>query len=74
MILGTNDRPANASRDATGSVLHGHNGGVWEWTNSVFNGSDGYVPSVIYPGYSSDFFDNKHYVVVSLSRCPNGRR
>lgn len=58
-------RPVNSSRDPAGGILHGHNGGVWEWTDSVFKAPEGYVPSVIYPGYSSDFFDNKHYVVVS---------
>ena len=57
-------RPTNTHTDNAGSVLHGHNGGVWEWTNTEFNGYEGYVPSKIYPGYSSDFFDGKHYVVV----------
>lgn len=44
--------------------MHGHNGGVWEWTSSEFAPRDEFVPSVIYPGYSADFFDGKHYVVV----------
>ena len=51
--------------DNAGRTLHGHNGGVWEWTSSEFAPRDGFVPSVIYPGYSLDFFDGKHSVVVS---------
>ena len=42
----------------------GHNGGVWEWTSSVLDAHEGFIPSVIYPGYSSDFFDGSHNVVV----------
>jgi hypothetical protein len=26
------------------------------------------VPSKIYPGYSADFFDGKHYIVVRVCR------
>jgi formylglycine-generating enzyme required for sulfatase activity len=48
--------------------VHGHNGGVWEWTDTPFDGYEGFVPSVIYPGYSADFFDGKHFVVVSDPR------
>jgi formylglycine-generating enzyme required for sulfatase activity len=57
--------PAATTTDNAGKTLHGHSGGVWEWTSSEFAGSDGFVPSVIYPGYSADFFDGKHFVVVS---------
>ena len=46
--------------------MYGHNGGVWEWTSTPLAGYPGYVPSELYPGYSSDFFDGKHFVVVSL--------
>ena len=28
----------------------GHNGGVWEWTSTVFNRYEGFVPSKLYPG------------------------
>jgi formylglycine-generating enzyme required for sulfatase activity len=47
--------------------MYGHNGGVWEWTSTPLAGYPGYVPSELYPGYSADFFDGKHYVVVSQS-------
>lgn len=53
--------------DNAGTVLHGHNGGVWEWTRTPLAGLPGYVQSELYPGYSSDFFDNKHYVVLGGS-------
>jgi len=45
----------------------GTNGGVWEWTSTVFDKTDGFVPSSLYPGYSSDFFDGKHQVVLGGS-------
>jgi L-histidine Nalpha-methyltransferase / hercynylcysteine S-oxide synthase len=43
----------------------GHNGGVWEWTSTEFDGYDGFVPLSLYPGFSADFFDTLHNVVVS---------
>lgn len=52
--------------DNAGFKLHGHNGGVWEWTSTTFESFEGYTTSKLYPGYSADFFDGKHYVVVSL--------
>jgi formylglycine-generating enzyme required for sulfatase activity len=45
----------------------GHNGGVWEWTSTVFDTYDGFVSSLLYPGYSSDFFDNSHHTVLGGS-------
>jgi formylglycine-generating enzyme required for sulfatase activity len=56
--------PTNTRLDSDGSIVHGHNGGVWEWTSSEFNGLKGYEQSQIYPGFSSDFFDGLHNVVV----------
>ena len=43
----------------------GHNGGVWEWTSTLFDGYKGFVPSTRYPGFSADFYDTLHNVVVS---------
>lgn len=54
-------------QDSDGNILHGHNGGVWEWTNTEFAGHDGFKTSELYPGYSTDFFDGVHYVTVSRS-------
>ncbi|KAF5380666.1 hypothetical protein D9757_007044 [Collybiopsis confluens] len=45
----------------------GHNGGVWEWTSTVFDKFDGFKPSKLYPGYSMDFFDGAHQVVIGGS-------
>ncbi|THH27007.1 hypothetical protein EUX98_g7189 [Antrodiella citrinella] len=45
----------------------GHNGGVWEWTSTVLDKYDGFVPSRLYPGYSTDFFDSHHQVVIGGS-------
>ncbi len=42
----------------------GHNGGVWEWTSTVFDKNEGFEKSTLYPGYSADFFDTHHNVVV----------
>ncbi|KAG8951718.1 hypothetical protein FRC04_005739 [Tulasnella sp. 424] len=47
--------------------LRGHNGGVWEWAETLFDEYQGFEKSVLYPGYSSDFFDGKHQVVLGGS-------
>lgn len=44
-----------------------HNGGIWEWTSTIMDRHPGYQSSVLYPGYSSDFFDGKHHVVLGGS-------
>jgi len=45
----------------------GGNGGVWEWTSTTFAEEDGFSPSKLYPGYSTDFFDGKHQVILGGS-------
>jgi len=47
--------------------VKGHNGGIWEWTSTVWDAYDGFVSSTLYPGYSSDFFDTKHQAVLGGS-------
>jgi formylglycine-generating enzyme required for sulfatase activity len=43
-------------------------GSAFEWTSSVFRPFGGYHGSLpSYPGYSSDFFDDCHYVVLGGS-------
>ena len=42
----------------------GHNGGVWEWTSTVFDKHEGFERSTLYPGFSADFYDTRHNVVV----------
>ncbi|CAO1621803.1 unnamed protein product [Parajaminaea phylloscopi] len=51
----------------SGLPLPGHNGGVWEWTSTAFAAHQGFKPSILYPGYSSDFHDGKHDVVLGGS-------
>ncbi|KAG5341084.1 hypothetical protein C0989_011676 [Termitomyces sp. Mn162] len=54
---------------ATTGLEHGSgsNGGVWEWTSTLFDTYDDFVPSGLYPGYSVDFFDGAHQVVIGAS-------
>lgn len=42
-------------------------GDVWEWTSTIWDQYEGFVPSTLYPGYSADFFDGKHHVVIGGS-------
>ncbi|PFH46722.1 hypothetical protein AMATHDRAFT_153991 [Amanita thiersii Skay4041] len=45
----------------------GSNGGVWEWTSTVFDTHEGLSPTNLFTGYSTDFFDTKHQVVLGAS-------
>ncbi|KAJ3061194.1 hypothetical protein HDU99_005639, partial [Rhizoclosmatium hyalinum] len=48
--------------DADGVVGDG-----WEWTQTCMDAHEGYVKSLVYPGYTSDFFDGKHNVLIGAS-------
>lgn len=60
--------PAQAGRIEADGVWRGAmNGGVWEWTSSIFDQFEGFESSKIYEGYSRDFFDGSHWVVLGAS-------
>lgn len=48
-------------------------GGVWEWTSTVLRKWDGFEPMAIYPGYTADFFDGKHNIVLGGSWATHPR-
>ncbi|KAF8629899.1 hypothetical protein AX15_003254 [Amanita polypyramis BW_CC] len=45
----------------------GSNGGIWEWTSTLFDTHEGFSPTNLFTGYSTDFFDTKHHVVLGAS-------
>jgi len=48
-------------------------GGVWEWTSSVLGPWEGFEPMSLYPGYTADFFDDKHNIVLGGSWATHPR-
>ncbi|KAF9351103.1 hypothetical protein BGX34_000808 [Mortierella sp. NVP85] len=51
-------------------------GGLWDWTSTPFAplvDRDEFETSRLYPGYSSDFFDEKHMVVLGGSWATHPR-
>jgi iron(II)-dependent oxidoreductase len=50
-----------ASQSAFG--VEGLLGNGWEWTSTPFGPFPGFQPFAFYPGYSANFFDNKHFVI-----------
>jgi len=42
-------------------------GNGWEWTSTVFSPFAGFEALPFYPGYSSNFFDGKHFVMKGAS-------
>lgn len=59
--VGTN--PAGASAWGVQDLV----GNGWEWTSTIFEPFDGFVPLPSYPQYSADFFDGEHVVVKGAS-------
>jgi L-histidine Nalpha-methyltransferase / hercynylcysteine S-oxide synthase len=52
---------------------HAEMGGVWEWTSTVLRPHEGFRPMAMYPGYTADFFDEKHNVVLGGSWATHPR-
>ncbi|KAF2690520.1 hypothetical protein K458DRAFT_413301 [Lentithecium fluviatile CBS 122367] len=48
-------------------------GGVWEWTCTVLEKHDGFQAMPLYPGYTADFFDGKHNIVLGGSWATHPR-
>ncbi len=43
-------------------------GSLWQWTSSPFAGFPGFEATIAsYPGYSADFFDDRHFVMLGGS-------
>ncbi|KIX08574.1 uncharacterized protein Z518_03230 [Rhinocladiella mackenziei CBS 650.93] len=42
-------------------------GGLWEWTSTPLAPHEGFKAMDLYPGYTADFFDNKHNVCLGGS-------
>jgi len=55
--------PEGASRHGVLELV----GNGWEWTDSPFEPFPGFVPLARYPGYSADFFDGAHFVLLGGS-------
>ncbi|KWU42457.1 hypothetical protein RHOSPDRAFT_21167 [Rhodotorula sp. JG-1b] len=59
--------PTVPGKARDGSQLPITDGGLWQWTSTILEPWAGYSGSVLYPGYSSDFFDGKHHIVLGAS-------
>ncbi|KAF8638064.1 hypothetical protein AX16_010696 [Volvariella volvacea WC 439] len=62
-----NWHPVPATMGCSENAGKGTNGGVWEWTSTLFDTHDGISPTNLFTGYSTDFFDTKHQVVLGAS-------
>ncbi|OJD40368.1 uncharacterized protein BKCO1_1000233 [Diplodia corticola] len=51
----------------------GDMGGAWEWTSTVLEAHEEFETMGLYPGYTSDFFDGKHNVVLGGSWATHPR-
>jgi ergothioneine biosynthesis protein EgtB len=55
--------PAGASAFGVHELV----GNGWEWTSTAFAPFPGFAPMPRYPGYSADFFDGRHFVMLGAS-------
>jgi iron(II)-dependent oxidoreductase len=58
---------AKASAPPPGRRPSQMTGNGWEWTRDPFAPFEGFAPHPLYPGYSADFFDGRHYVLKGAS-------
>jgi ergothioneine biosynthesis protein EgtB len=60
--------PVGSSPDgASAWGVHELVGNGWEWTGTPFAPFPGFAPMPRYPGYSADFFDGRHFVMLGGS-------
>jgi len=62
--------PAPAGAHPAGASAFGVHelvGNGWEWTSTAFGPLPGFEPLRRYPGYSADFFDGRHFVLIGAS-------
>lgn len=55
------------STNRDGTKTGASNGGVWEWCSTEFAAYEGWRTSELYPGYSEDFFDGCHWIMLGGS-------
>jgi formylglycine-generating enzyme required for sulfatase activity len=61
-------QPVGASPGAASAWgVHELVGNGWEWTGTPFGPFPGFAPMPRYPGYSADFFDGRHFVLLGAS-------
>ncbi|KAK3338281.1 C-type lectin protein [Neurospora tetraspora] len=65
--------PVTSSKPDTLLLGQAELGGVWEWTSSVLGKWEGFKPMELYPGYTADFFDEKHNIVLGGSWATHPR-
>ena len=65
--------PVSVSAKGSSLAGQGELGGVWEWTSSVLEKYEGFEVMELYPGYTADFFDGKHNIVLGASWATHPR-
>lgn len=65
--------PLPVTQDGNKLAGLGEMGGLWEWTSSELEKRQGFEPMKMYPAYSADFYDGKHYIVQGGSWATHPR-
>lgn len=61
--------PAGDSRLGVADLFGNH----WEWSQTPFRPLPGFQIDPRYPGYSANFYDNKHFVMKGAAACTDVR-